>query len=153
MSRTLLLLLLVAGCGEEGPSEGLRIDARDLRAVLMTDLATDPLEQVDHAVDDERPFLAADLLARQAIPAARRQIERTDELTMATEEGQSLHRRLLAAYRKRLEGLTRYEQALRADAATAGEGHVVAIRLQRESAQEVVRILDRLDAIIPPPAE
>lgn len=152
MAGPLVGASLFAGCssGEAPPTaEDLEADVRALQATLGDDPATLPLREVDEAIRDDRPVLAADLILQGAVPATRRQIEALEGLRITSNEGRRLRTRCVRLHRDRLRGL----EAMRA-ALSRGIGHeddqlLDAMRADAEAQMAIVEFQDELGRIVP----
>jgi hypothetical protein len=148
------ILLLLAACGDDAPpaapppTRDVVADVRALQALLGDDLAAGAIEEVDHALDDDRPFLAEERLRIGAIPAARRMTERARAVETGTTEGGALRGDVVRAYADRADALERLRTAL-----VAGEGEslelVEALGAQRAANEALLALHDRLAALRP----
>lgn len=107
---------MLSGCGEEAPpaavAEDVQADVRVLLDAVLQDVARLPLQEVDEAIRDERPVLAADLIEQGAKPATERQIERLRALPLTSAEGRRLRARAVRLFRARLDALEHLRVAL-----------------------------------------
>lgn len=153
--RALLLpifAVLALACGSEpapGVPEDLEADARALADAILEDPARLPLEEVDEAIRDDRPVLAADLIAQGATPATERQIALLSALPMTSGEGRRLRSRCVRLHRDRLRALEGMREAL-----SRGIGHeddqlLDAMRADAEAQVAIVAFQDELARIVP----
>ncbi|HEY8430192.1 MAG TPA: hypothetical protein VIL20_17545 [Sandaracinaceae bacterium] len=144
-----LLVLAASGCrsGPEPPSPELIADVRTLRALIGSDPALGPLAEVERVAHD-RPVLAGQRLEAEALPAARRQVERVREARTSTSEGRSLARRLARAYERRVEGLERWREYLE-DAATDDAVLLESLTARREAEVAVLELDQEMDRYEP----
>ena len=144
---------LLAGCSGEaepgGVPEDLQADARALANQLLEDPARLPLEEVDEAIRDERPVLAADLIAQGARPATERQIELLRALRMTSAEGRRLRSRAVRLHRQRLEALDALGTALSRGIGQEDEQLVAAMHTDAEVQVGIVTLQDELAHIVP----
>lgn len=145
---------LCAGCEDEpeGPPPGAAREAAALRRILDEDPALGPIEDVDGAVDEDRPVLAAERIALGALPAARRQVERVERADIRTAEVRAIQAEAVEAYRHRVEALESYRAVLARGTVEDLALHD-ALRAQRVAGEELVAVYEKLDAIAPLPEE
>ena len=105
-------LAACSGGGDAAPAHGIEDDARALAEVVATDPATAVLDEVDEAIDTDRPVLGSDLLTELGLPSLRRQVTRLEDLDVATSEGRTLRARAVRLYRARVSAYEAYRQAL-----------------------------------------
>lgn len=143
-------LLLACGdddAGPEPPSADVVADARALQDALADDTATRALEDVDD-VADTLPVRAADMLTNGVIPAARRQVEAVEAVSVGTERGRTLKAQALGACRARVTALEEYVPLL--ERGRVEDYDLVAnLRAQRAAETALVEVLDALEAIHP----
>jgi hypothetical protein len=108
----LTVLITLACSGNEQAPADERADVERLQAALTEDPAQLVLDEVDEAVDHDRPVIAADLLDDAAIPAVRRHITTVQGLEMHTSAGQSYRSRAARLLRARLHALELWRDAL-----------------------------------------
>lgn len=148
--RLLVLLAfggVVVGCEGKGPSPALRDEVTQLRAILRDDPASAPIEEVEK-IARERPVHAAEALEREALPLARRQLERVRELRAETDEGKAYVERIAAAYAERVSGLERWRLYL-ADGAIDDFALLESTRMLREATVALVTIDREMDSVLP----
>jgi len=144
------LSVLACGSGETAPTrEDLEADARLLANALLEDPSRLPLEEVDEAIRDDRPVLAADLIAQGATPATERQISILTGLAMSSAEGRRLRSRCVRLHRDRLRALEGMREAL-----SRGIGHeddqlLDAMHADAEAQVAIVAFQDELARIVP----
>lgn len=141
-------ILVIGGCSDNdihGPD--VVADATGLQVVLGSDQASVALGDVDRAIAEERPYLAAERLSQGAIPAAHRQIERVRETEVRSARGRDLKERLTQAYRLRLAALETYRDVL--GRGEQGMDLAEALRAQRNAEEAIIAIHDALEAIHP----
>ncbi len=143
---------LMVACEEEaaGPAPAVVDEANALRLVIVQDPAQGPLQEVERAMTQRRPVLAAQLLRTGAIPAARRQVERVEATRVREAALVAARRRTLAAYRDRVAALERYERVLVRGGTDDAE---LAASLHDQSAaeRELLTVLTGLDLLVPLP--
>jgi hypothetical protein len=137
------------GAEQAAPAEDLQADVRALQGVLADDPATLPLREVDEAIRDDRPVLAADLIRQGAIPATERQIRALEALRPTSAEGRRLRSRCVRLHRDRLRALGTLETAL-----SRGIGHeddqlLDAMHADAQAQLALVRLNDELGRIVP----
>ena len=134
----LLLLPLMLGCGEEEAitPPNLAADVEALRLVMIQDPAHQPLEEMERVAQD-RPYEAARLLRTGVIPAAERQLARAEAVSVRTDEGGQLKRRLARAYRDRVGALRDYREVLE-DGARDPDALMAALRAQSSADRAVL---------------
>jgi hypothetical protein len=103
---------LGCGAGDDAPPPTVGADARALAAILDSDPTGPALDDAMQAVDTGRPVMAAGILSADAIPAARRQLERMEQLHAASSDGRSLYLRAMRVQRARVAALEHYRDAL-----------------------------------------
>lgn len=109
------LVLVLGACGEHDDGSAARsveADARVLVAIVSSDPSASVLDDVDDAIDTDRPVLGADLLTELGLPALRRQVTRIEDASVATTEGRTLRARALRLYRARVSGYEAYRDLL-----------------------------------------
>ncbi len=142
---------LVACAGSpSGVSASLEEDVTRLQQVLGEDPARAVLADVDQALDEERPVMAAELIADAAIPALRRQVEALSRVRATTPEGRRLQSRAVRVHRARMAALAVYGETL-APGVTADNDEAVlgAMRGFREAEMELLQLHDELARIRP----
>jgi hypothetical protein len=148
------LILVALGCGDDAAPEGTEVtpalqrDAHAIQDLIATDPAQGVLAEIDAEVEDERPIRASQMIQQAALPAARRQLDRSGDLEPGTPEGRELLRRTSDAYRRRIAALDRYQKALSRGVVEDLE-LVEAMRDQRLVEEELLRIHDDLAKIRP----
>jgi len=150
----LLLLPLMLGCGEEEAitPPNLAADVEALRLVMIQDPAHQPLEEMERVAQD-RPYEAARLLRTGVIPAAERQLARAEAVSVRTDEGGQLKRRLARAYRDRVGALRDYREVLE-DGARDPDALMAALRAQSSADRAVLDVdaeMERLVSTAPSP--
>ena len=144
---------VVLGCsGDEqvaAPREDLEADARALATAMLEDPARLPLEEVDEAFRDDRPVLAADLIAQGARPATERQIETIRALVITSAEGRRLRSRCVRLYRARLEALEGMREVLSRGIGQEDEALVRAMHADAEAQVALVAFQDELARLAP----
>lgn len=140
-------LAVVLGCDEPGPPPELRSEIATLREILREDPATAAIEEAER-IAIERPVHAANRLEREAIPAARRQVERVREAPIATDEGRVYARRIADAYADRVRGLEQWHRYLE-DAASDDAALLEATGTLRHATVTLVEVDREMDAFAP----
>ncbi len=109
-----LAVAVLGGCGDEGSATaaGFEADARAIAEIVATDPAAPVLDDVDDAIDTDRPVLASDLLTELGLPTLRRQVTRLEDLRPTTAEGRTLRARAVRLYRARVTAYESYRAAL-----------------------------------------
>ncbi|MFO0709203.1 MAG: hypothetical protein U0353_05155 [Sandaracinus sp.] len=145
--------LVEAGCssGTETPvaREDQDADVRALANQILEDPARLPLDEVDEAIRDERPVLAADLIAQGAQPATERQIAALRALEMTSSEGRRLRSRCVRLYRDRLEALESLRVALSRGIGMEDEQLVTAMHADAQAQIAIVSFQDELARLVP----
>jgi hypothetical protein len=150
--RAALVCALLFGCGDDDgapelPSSDVLADVRALQDALADDTATRALEDVDD-VAETLPVRAADMLTSGVIPAARRQADAVEAVSVTTERGRTLKAQALGACRARVTALEEYVPLL--ERGRVEDYDLVAnLRAQREAETALVEVLDALEAIHP----
>ena len=126
----------------------MREDAVELQAVMGADPTPGVLEDVDRAVRQERPVLAAQLLQRGGIPAARRQTAAARGADVSTKKGRELRRALSRAYAMRADALVSYARALERGV-MYDDALVAALRAQREANEAILAVDTQLEQVRP----
>jgi hypothetical protein len=157
IASALLVLHLAVACssGEEhaGPSADTQAEARAIQQVLADTTALAALTDVDEAIRDDRPALAADLIARGAIPETERQIRVLETLEIGSADGRRFRTRAIRLHRDRLRAL-----ALMQTAFARGAGHedslwMDAIHADSEAQVALVHFEEELMRIAPLPEQ
>ncbi len=122
LARASLFACALVACGHDGgraedgehepPPPDLVTEVRALQRVITDDPALTPLEDVDDAIRQQRPVLAAQLLETGAIPAAERQVEALEGTRVTTPEARRFRRGLIDAYRRRIDALDTWKGVL-----------------------------------------
>lgn len=115
MIRAFAFVLLLVGCSSgstRSDPASRQHDARLLEAALREDHSSNPLTEVDNAVVDRRPVLAAELIRTGALPALERARAAVAASTTRTPEGNAVRTQLLNAYDEHARTLTNYARAL-----------------------------------------
>ena len=145
--------LAMVGCSGEdevaAPREDLEADARALALAMLEDPARLPLEEVDEAFRDDRPVLAADLIAQGARPATERQIETLRALTITSAEGRRLRSRCVRLYRARVEALEGMREVLSRGTGQEDEALVRAMHADAEAQVALVAFQEELARLAP----
>lgn len=159
LGRGLVLVALalgpcaLPGCGSEAEPttapEDLEADVRALANQLLEDPARLPLEEVDEAIRDERPVLAADLIAQGARPGTERQIELLRALRMTSAEGRRFRSRAVRLHRQRLEALAALGAALSRGIGQEDEQLVEAMHADAEVQVGIVSLQAELARVVP----
>lgn len=142
-------LLLGCGASDSTAHESVESDVRAIAAVLARDPARLPLSEVDEAIRDDRPVLAADLIARTAIPATERLIEQLAALEPTSSEGRRLRNRAVRAHRDRIEALRSLEGALARGVGQEDERLLDAMRADARAQMAIVALEDELNRLVP----
>lgn len=146
-ARGALAVALSIGCGPSGPGPELRAEVATLREIIQDDPAAAPIAEVER-VAVERPVHAAQMLERDAIPAARRQVALVREASVTTEPGRGYARRVAEAYAERLRGLEQWHGYLE-DAATDDAALLESITTRRHASVALVTVERDMDAVTP----
>lgn len=117
MNRLALALAgaLLLGCGDdeaETAPPDVGADARAIAEVMDADECGPAIDDAMHAMDTERPVMAAGILAESALPAARQQLGRLEAVEAATPDGRTLRSRALRIHRARITALEHLRDAL-----------------------------------------
>ncbi len=145
-----LVVLGACSSGEDPAARAdLEADVRALELTLAEDPATLPLHEVDEAIRDDRPVLAADLILQSAIPATERQIHALEAVRVTSPEGRRLRTRSIRLHRDRIRAL----QGMRA-ALARGTGHeddqlLSAMHADADAQVAIVRFHEELGRIVP----
>lgn len=110
-----LVGVFVLACGEEAaetPVVDVAADARALAAVIDDDQCGPAIDDAMHAMDTDRPVMAAEILGESAVPAARQMLSRIELLRPTTSDGRTLRTRGLQAGRARVAALEHLRDAL-----------------------------------------
>lgn len=145
-----LALLLLAGCGEEGPPADLLADVTTLQEIVGRDPAPEAIDAAD-AIADDRPVHAARMLRNSAIPAARRQLDDVEAAELGTSRGRTYRRRMARAYRARLDAIETYRTVLERGEAADPVELLDAIRARREAEVQLLDLLTELQELSPAP--
>jgi hypothetical protein len=137
------------GSSESAAEATVQGDVMVLQEILGTDPARVILGEVDHAVDSDRPVMAADLIDDAALPAVGRQIERLEEAEVGTTDGRRLRTRAVRLYRARATALETYRDALARGAGTEDMTLLDAIRAYGDAEAEITTLHDELARIRP----
>lgn len=142
---------VVLACGAEPTVEvpSALGDVVALQALVADDTCPGAMEDVDRAVDEDKPVLAARLLRSGAIPAAARQVRRFRDATVSTPEGRRLRDDGVTAYDRRRVALVAYADALERGL-MEDLTLVMALEGQRRAEGELAAYLRRLEAVRAP---
>lgn len=132
----------------EAPAEATVADVRALFVVLDDDPALPLLEDVDAAIAENRPVLAADLIGRAAVPAVREHVDAIAQVATTSAEGRTFRERAVRAYRARITAL---EGLARLLARAEGESVELLEAMHAESRAEVaiLRLHEELGGVLP----
>lgn len=138
------------GCSGGSASGGSpESDAARLQEILGSDPSNAVLDEIEEAVDSERPVMAAEMIERAGIPAVRRQIERLEGAAVTTQEGRRLRTRAVRVHRARLHALEAYRDALARGIGTEDEDLLDAMRAYAEAEMDIASLADDLARIRP----
>lgn len=150
--------LLGVGCGDDDPGasggevpespRALVAAVESLQRLLTADPALGALAEVDRAINEDKPVLAAQLLDAGVVPATRSQIERIRELELPPGRARGLQDEAVTLYEARLASLELYARALERGMVEDLD-LLTAISAQREAEQAIGEYLLRLEAIRP----
>lgn len=145
-----LAVAILGGCGEDGPSNaaGFEADARAIAEIVATDPAAAVLDDVDDAIDTDRPVLASDLLTELGLPTLRRQVTRLEDLRPTTAEGRTLRARAVRLYRARVTAYESYRAAL-VRGLVDDEALLDALDAVSANEREILTLQYDLSAIVP----
>lgn len=151
---TACLCIVVLGACSGGAQEPVvtasqQADAARLQELLGSDPARVVLQEIEQAVDSERPVMASEMIEQGGLPAVRRQIERLQAVEMTTQEGRGLRTRAVRIHRARVAALESYRDALARGIGTEDEELLTAMRAYAEAELEIVSLYDDLAAIRP----
>lgn len=145
---------LATACGGDDETaqavpENVQADVGALARQILEDPAQLSLQEVDGAIRDERPVLAADLIAQGARPATERQIALLRALSMSSAEGRRLRARAVRLYRDRLAALDALAAALSRGIGQEDEQLLAAMHADAEAQVAIVALQAELDRIVP----
>jgi len=123
-------------------------DVRALQDAMGADATPNSLAEVDRAVAEDKPVLAATLLANGAIPAARQQVSAIEAITVQSDRGAKLRTEALRVYRRREAALEVYRRALERGV-VEDESLVHALHAQRTAEEALVALDRKLEKIRP----
>lgn len=157
IASALLVLHLAVACssGEEhtGPSADTQAEARAIQQVLADTTALAALTEVDEAIRDDRPALAADLISRGAIPETERQIRVLETLDVASSEGRRFRTQAIRLHRDRLRALALMQAAFARGTGHEDEQWMNAIHADSEAQVAIVHFEEELLRIAPMPEQ
>lgn len=155
MASALLALHLAVACssGEAppGPSPDTQAEVRAIQQVLEDVTALGALTEVDEALRDDRPALAADLIARGAMPETQRQIHVLEMLPIETPEGRRFRTQAIRLHRDRLRALTLMQAAFARGTGHEDDQFMDAIHADSEAQVALVHFEEELARIAPLP--
>lgn len=154
IATALIALHLMVACssGNEtpaGPSADTQAEVRAIQQVLDDPTALGALTDVDEAIRDDRPALAADLIARGAMPETERQIHVLETLSIETPEGRRLRTQAIRLHRDRLRALTLMQTAFARGTGHEDEQWMEAIHADSEAQVALVHFDRDLGRIAP----
>jgi len=139
----------VLGCGgSEEPAPTLEDDVIALQASVAADTCPGALEDVDRAVEEDKPVRAARLLRSAGIPAAARQVARLRDTPAHTSEGIGLRQEGVTLYEARRRALAAYADVLERGV-VEDFALVVALDGQRQADAALGAYLSRLEELRP----
>lgn len=149
MIRAAAIAVFLLGCssgsGQSDPATR-RADANTLERALAEDHSSNALTEVDNAVVDRRPVLAAELIRSGALPALERARAAVAATVTRTPEGNTVRSALLSAYDEQVRTLTNYARVLE-----RGEVEdmqlLEAVHHQRVAVQGMERAHEQLDRL------
>jgi hypothetical protein len=140
--------LACGGSEGVGANASLEGDVSVLQQILGDDRARAVLREVDEAVRDERPVMAASLID-VAIPQVERQAERFERAPVQTPEGRRLRMRAVRVHRALVRALALYRDALARGIGVEDETLLDALEAMREAELDRLRLYDELVRIRP----
>ncbi len=146
------LALLMGACSSANDTAGgasAESDAMRLQELLGSDPARTLLQEIERAVDSERPVMASEMIEQAGLPAIRRQIERLEEAPMSTQEGRRLRTRAVRIHRERAEVLARYSRALARGIGSEDDELLDAMRAYAGVELELVSLYRELEQLHP----
>jgi hypothetical protein len=138
-----------SGEGAGSSAGSIEADVIVLQEILGSDPARTVLGEVEQAVDDERPVLAASLIDEAALPRTRDQIERLEGAPAGTPEGRDLRTRAVRVHRARASALELYRDALQRGIGTEDMQLMDALRAYREAETDILALHAALEEIRP----
>lgn len=126
----------------------MKNDARLIQAVMSKDEASAVLSDVDARVDEERPYLAAQLLEASALPVANAQLTRARTLRVTTTWGTEQLSRLIKAYQDRVAALVEYDRVLNSGAKD-DRAVLHALTTQHAAQKALVAVATELERVRP----
>jgi hypothetical protein len=154
MRAALIAMIFIIGVTACSGNEGTGVvsaegDATRLQELLGSDPARTLLQEIEQAVDSERPVMAADMIEQAALPAIRRQIQRLEEASITTQEGRRLRTRAVRIHRERADVLARYGRALARGIGTEDDELLDAMRAYAAAELELVSLYRELEQLHP----
>jgi len=150
-----LVALHLAACssGEApaGPSAGTQAEVRAIQQVLEDPTVLSALTEVDEAIRDDRPALAADLIARGVVPETERQIRTLETLSIDTPEGRRFRTQAIRLHRDRLRALNLMQAAFVRGTGHEDDAWMDAIHADSEAQVALVHFEEELARIAPLP--
>lgn len=158
LATALIALHLAVACSSgtdrpAGPSADTQAEARAIQQVLADVTVAGALTDVDEAIRDDRPALAADLIARGAMPETERQIRVLETLSIETPEGRRLRTQAIRLHRDRLRALTLMQAAFARGTGHEDDQWMQAIHADSEAQVALVDFDEELARLAPVPAE
>lgn len=121
-----------------------------LEAVLLSDVAADSLREVDEALDDDRPVMAAELIRNVVAPAMARQMARIEEVAAASAAGRQFRERAIRVQRERRHTLEEYGAVLARGVGGIDDDQLVAaLHAYGESERSYLALLEELTSLVP----
>lgn len=144
-----LTITLACSSGESVSVGSPELDAAQLQELLGSDPARALLQEIERAVDSERPVMAAEMIEQAGVPAIRRQIERLEDAPVMTREGRRLRTRAVRLHRARADVLARYGAALARGIGTEDEELLDAMRAYAMAELELASLYRELEQLHP----
>ena len=147
------LHLVACSSGETpvGPSADTQAEVRAMQQVLEDPTVLSALTDVDEAIRDDRPALAADLIARGAMPETERQIRSLELLSIETPEGRRFRTQAIRLHRDRLRALSLMQAAFARGTGHEDDAWLEAIHADSEAQVALVHFEEELSRISPLP--
>jgi hypothetical protein len=105
-------MLVACGDDEAARPADLAAEAVAIAAVIDDDRCGPAIDDAMHAMDTERPVMAAGILGSTALPAARQQLGRIEAVEAGSPEARTLRARAVRVHRARIAALEGLRDAL-----------------------------------------
>jgi hypothetical protein len=109
-----VIAALLVACGEDDATRPSDLSAESvaIAAVIDDDRCGPAIDDAMHAMDTERPVMAAGILGSTALPAARQQLGRVEAIEAGSAEARTLRSRAVRIHRARIAALEALRDAL-----------------------------------------